>query len=191
MLHVFEKKYSSRSTRLVREQSKAELAQTARMVSERVRARSRYTSGLTPRSVRFLKNDVQIPLCNEFDDHVTTTTCKTDVSFRELSREPPPASSQSQRTALARHASHAPQPHSRAAALRRALLHARSRTAAPAPPCAATSPHAPPPPPLLTALLHACPRTLPLLPYRAAQPRLTTLPPTNPNLRSRLYTSLE
>ena len=43
--------------------------------------------------MRFLKNDVQIPLCNEFDDDVTTTTCSFDVSFRELSRvlhQPPP-----------------------------------------------------------------------------------------------------
>ena len=39
------------------------------------------------------------------------------------------------------------------------------------------SPHAPPPPPPLTALLHARSCTLPLLPSRAAQPRLTTLPP--------------
>eukprot|EP00964_Phaeocystis_antarctica_P038691 scaffold22126_cov70-Phaeocystis_antarctica.AAC.9 len=51
---------------------------------------------------------------------------------------------------------------------RAAAAAAHSSTHAPAPPpCAATPPHAPPPPPLFTALLHACPHMLPLLPHLA------------------------
>ena len=103
----------------------------------------------------------------------------------------PPASPQSRPTALqgmpAMHLSRAPPCHRRRCA---ALPHARSRTAAP-PPCAATTTRTAAATAAHCALLHACPRTLPLLPHRAAQPRLTRLPPTNPNLRSRSYTSLD
>ena len=114
-------------------------------------------------------------------------TCHA-CAFRELHQPPPradpqlskacqPCTSAVHRRAVAaaapRSHTHAPAPPRHRPALRLHHTHRRRHRCS------------------LCAPSRMCPRTLPLLPHRAAQPRLTRLPPTNPNLRSRSYTSLD
>ena len=91
-----------------------------------------YTSGLYPLTTCglhvVLENDMQFPLCNEFDDDVTTTTCKNVSSVRflgNLHQPPPRANAQLSQGMPAMHLS-------RTAVPPRCAAH--SSTHAPAPP---------------------------------------------------------